>query len=71
MVDVGLGFPAEIPQVPFDGQARKIVEQDFGRRCRFLGSSPWTRLVEAGSKLPVDGVRRLVATGRTGPDGGA
>src|SRR5207249_3835928 len=39
MNDVGRDLPAKIPQVPFDGQARIVAQQDFGRVYRFCGSS--------------------------------
>ena len=39
MGDVSRSFPTEIPEMPFDGQAWKVAQQDFGRLCRFLGSS--------------------------------
>jgi hypothetical protein len=39
MGDVSRIFPTEIPQVPFDGQAGIVAEQDFGRHGCFLASS--------------------------------
>ena len=39
MGNVGRELPVEIPQVPFDGQARIVAQQDFGRICRLFGSS--------------------------------
>ena len=39
MRGVGRHLPAEIPEMPIDGQAGKATEQDLDRLCSFLGSS--------------------------------
>src|SRR3954463_4550836 len=38
MGGIGRIFPAEIPQMPFDGQVRKAGQQGVCRLSRFLGS---------------------------------
>src|SRR3984893_19308021 len=38
MGEVSRGFPTKIPEMPFDCQVWKAVQQNFGRLCRFLGS---------------------------------